>query len=436
MKETKDVRALVIDRGTFWPVAERLAREFKHVAYHKPNGEDFETFAQACRGDGHPEITYVPDFWPYKNEFDLFVFPDCADYGLQLELQGQGFAVWGSRKAAEYEKMRGLWMEVCAELGLPMPQTSTLIGTTALREFIESLPDQIFFVKISKYRGDMETFKATAKQPLELMSKLDRLNTRFGPWRNRIKFYVQKQLKTEIEGGSDTYFCAGQWPDKIVLGYEKKGESYFATWKNREEMPPEIWTVNEKITQFLAEHDYCNMVSSEVRVTPDGQSFWLDPCFRFPSPAGEEELELYKNFPDIVWHGANGIMVQPEMAAKYCGEAVITYTGERDGWKSLKVPGDVAPFVKLYACGYLDGYSIFPPQQDPEAIGCAIALADTPSGVLDGLKEIAKALENEPVQLHIEPIADLFKEIEEAEDQGIEFGKHEMPAAAEVIEEK
>jgi hypothetical protein len=432
MKEPQDVTALVIDRGTFWPVAQRLARGFKKVYYHKPNGEDFVTFAQACRGDGHPDVELIDDsFWRIKDQIDVVVFPDCSDAGLQFEFKSQGKPVWGSKDACDYETLRGKWMNACEKYDLPLPKTHRLVGTTNLKLFLDDHAGEKFFVKISRFRGDMETFPA--EDPLEIQNKIDELNRKFGPWREDIPFFVQEELKTEIEGGSDTYFCGGRFPSKIVLGYEKKGESYFATWKDAADMPPEIWAVNEKIAPLLAELDYCNMCSSEVRVA-DGESFWLDPCFRFPSPAGEEELELYKNFPEIVWNGANGIMTEPEMAAKYCGEAVITYTGPKDGWKSLKVPEEVAPFVKLYACGLRDGYSIFPPSQDPEAVGCAIALADTPQGVLDGLKNIAEALKNAPVSLHIEPIADLFKEIEEAEKQGIDFGKHELPEPAEVIE--
>jgi hypothetical protein len=278
----------------------------------------------------------------------------------------------------------------------------------------------------------METWKAC--EPAANENKLDSLIPKFGPFKEQITFYVQEPVETDIEGGGDTYFVAGDYPDKIILGYEKKGESYFATWKDRADMPPEIWTPSEIIAPLLASYDYCNTVSTEIRYkASDGKSRLLDPCFRFPSPAGEEELEMYLNLPRIMYQGARGKLVQPDMAAKFCGEAVIQYNGDRDGWKSIRVPEEVAQWVKLYASGYEDGAYHFPPAQEPEAIGCIVGLGDTPVEVLDHLKEVRDALKDSSVDICIEPIAALFTEIEEAEKVGIPFTDEEIPTPGEVV---
>lgn len=431
MKDTRDVTCCVVDRGTFFPICQRLARGMKKVYYHKPIGDSFEAFASGALGDGHDDIELVADFWRIKDEIDLFVFPDCVDGGLQVELESQGIPVWGSKMAGELETMRGKWIETCKKVGLPMPKTHTIRGLTNLRLFLDDHGNKDYFVKISRFRGDMETWEAKGK--VHVLNKLDVLSTKFGPLKEEVVFYVQEKLETHIEGGVDTYFVGGQWPMRMVLGYEKKAQSYFATWKEREDMPPEIWEPTELVGPVLARLNYANFVSSEVRVDAD-KSYWLDPCFRMPSPAGEEELELYANFHDIVWHGANGILVEPEMAAKFCGEAVIEYCGDKESWKSITVPKEVQNFVKFYA-SIKDGDTFhFPPAQDAEAIGCAIGLGDKPEEVIDQLKEIREALSGEPVNLHIEELADLFKEIEEAEQKGIEFSDQEMPEPAEVIQ--
>src|ERR1022692_1993315 len=309
IKDTSDVKVVVVDRGTFFPVAKRLTRDMKEVFYHMPNGDAFKTFAKGVLGDGHDDVTLIEDFWKIKNDVDLFVFPDCTDAGLQRELVSQGFPVWGSKDAGELEENRGAWIKKCKELELPLPKTQVITGITNLWLFLEEHQGEIYHIKISRWRGDMETWKAF--DPIQIRNKLDALSMRFGPFKEKVPFYVQENLETDIEGGADTYFV-GDYPDKIILGYEKKGESYFAVVKDRKDMPKEIWDVSEAIAPTLRDMDYCNMVSSEVRVKGK-KSFWLDPCLRFPSPAGEEELELYKNFSDIVWHGANGELVQPEI---------------------------------------------------------------------------------------------------------------------------
>ena len=429
-KEISDVVACVIDRGTFWPVAERLARDFKQVFYHWPNGESNECFDRGCRGDGHTDVTRISDFWKIKDQIDIFIFPDCDDAGLQLELKSQGFPVWGSKSSDAQEKMRGVWLKTCEKLGLPMPKTHIIKGLTNLRMFLREHEGETFHIKISKWRGSMETW--CAKEPAANENKLDSLIPKFGPFKEQITFYVQEPVETDIEGGADTYFVNGDYPAKIILGYEKKGESYFATWKDRADMPPEIWKPSEIIAPLLASYGYCNTVSTEIRVKDD-DSFLLDPCLRFPSPAGEEELEMYENLSEIMYQGARGKLIQPDMAAKFCGEAVIQYAGDRDGWKSIRVPEEVKQWVKLYACGYEDGAYHFPPAHEPEAIGCIVGLGDTPVEVLDHLKEVRDALKDSSVDICIEPIASLFEEIEEAEKAGIPFTQKEMPEPADAL---
>lgn len=433
MKDAHEITVCVHDRGTFFPVAKALARDVSKVLYHCPNGEAFETFATVCRGDGHPNIECVSDFWKRKKEIDLFVFPDCRDGGLQLELESQGYPVWGSKEAEDEEQLRGKWLRTCKRIGLPMPKTHEILGLTNLRLFFSQHPGEEYFVKISRLRGDMETWRALS--PAQIDNKLSVLAMRFGPASEYVTFYVQEMVDTDIEGGSDTYFVKGEWPDKVIMGYEKKAEAYFAMWKDRSDMAPELWTANEKLTRLLAGYRYCNFVSTEIRVK-DGESFLLDPCFRCPSPAGEEQLELYGNFAEIVWRGANGQMVQPVMESKYCGEAVIRYCGDREGWKTVTVPEPLLPWVKLYACACVDGSFHFPPAQDHDAIGCAVALGDTPSEVVDKLKDIAEGLKDEPVQVIMSPLVELFDEIEKAEEEGIPFGTHPLPKAEEVVAEK
>ncbi len=432
IKDLSDVVALVYDYSVFFPVAERLARDLKKVYYHRPNGEAFQTVAQSCMGDGHKNIELVEDFWTIKKEIDVFVFPDCRDGGLQIELESQGFAVWGSKMTGDLEQMRGRWITQCERMKLPMPDTEVILGLSKLRAHLAEHEGEKLFIKISRFRGDMETWET--KDKYQVQNKLDYLAMRFGPLQEGVTFYVQDPVETKIESGADSYNVHGKYPDEVIIGYERKSESYFATVKKKSDMPEEVWSCMEAVEPTLAAHRYANFISSEVRISDEG-SYWLDPCFRCPSPAGEEQLEMYKNLSDIVYRGAMGELVQPEWLAQFCGEAVITYCGDRDAWKSVEIPKEVQRWVKLYACAYRDGAFHFPPSQDPDAIGCAVGLGDTPQEVLDHLKEIEEALKEQPVQLHIEPMNALFREIEEAEKHDIEFSEHKLPEPAAVLEE-
>jgi hypothetical protein len=435
VKDLKDATVCVWDHGVYWPVAQRMAREAKRVIYHIPDGDAFEKFAKGSLGAGHEDVELHSDPLRIIDEIDGWVFPDSkvGDVGLQLLLENRGVGVWGSKTAADLESYRGLWMEVCKSLDLPMPPTHEIVGLDAAWEFFQENEGDIFWVKCSRWRGDMETWKASGL--VQIRNKLDKLAMEWGPMgRKKIKLYIQEDLKTDIEGGADTYNVRGQFPEKIVLGYEKKGESYLATIKPRAKMPPLIWQPMERIAPLLGEARYVNMVSSEVRVRKD-QSFWLDPCFRFPSPAGEEQLEIYTNLPQIIWSGAHGELVEPDHTYDFCGEAVISCTAEPDIWVSFEVPEEVRQWVKLYACSYDEGLVHFPPSHEPERVlGCAVGFGKTAQEVIDQLKDIEEALKDAPVKLYIEPMAALIKEIEQAQDEGIPFTDKPMPEPATVLE--
>jgi len=431
MKETQDVTACVVDRGTFFPVADRLAREMKKVYYCAPNGEGFETVAKDSLGHGYPGVEAIRSYWAIKKEIDLFVFPDCRDWDLQLELESQGFPVWGSKRGEDLETLRGLWSDVAAQVGLLMPHTEVLAGLEAARNYLWDHREEKKYVKISRYRGDMETWCASSW--LFTRTKLDALAHKWGGLQNSLTFYIQDELDTDIEGGTDTYFV-GAFPDEVIIGYEKKNLGYLGAVMRQENMPPEIWKPCEVLAPVLASFNYCNFFSTEVRVV-DGESYLLDPCCRCPSPAGEQQLEMYENFPDIVWHGANGRLLQPNWAADYCGEIVIQWTGEKDGPKVLHVPEDLRQWVKLQGCAYVDGAFHFPPAHDPEALGCVVGIGDTPEEVLDHMKDVAAGLSGQSVDLRMEPIADLILQINEAKGMGMEFGQgDQLPNVAAVLD--
>lgn len=429
IKDPSDITCCVVDRGVFFPVAMRLARTFKKVYVQIPNGEAGETVARNSLGFGVPGIEPIREFWPLKNEIDLFVFPDCRDWGLQMELQSQGFPVWGSRQAEDVEGLRGLWLKVAQEIGLKQPHTDTIVGLENLRAFLYEHRDEKKFVKISRCRGDMETWGATNWTITR--NKLDALAHLWQGLQDLITFYVQDAIETDIEGGCDTYFV-GDFPDQVILGYEAKDQGYLGAVTDRSDMPEEIWKPCELIAPVLRSYGYQNFFSTEVRVK-DGESFLLDPCCRCPSPGGEQQLEMIENFPEVVLYGAHGELLQPEYAAKYCGETVIKWNGDPDGPRTLEVPPEIEHLVKVCACAKVDGVYQFPQSQDPEALAFVVGMGDTPDEVIDRLKDIREALSSQPIHIEMEPIAQLIHQINEAEDLGMKFGDEKIPEPAAVL---
>jgi hypothetical protein len=429
MKETADVVACVVDFSMFMPVAQALSKYFKKVYYSTPVEKGFQEVGDFVFGDGIEGIERLDDYLAPSvfDKIDLFVFPYILYSGLQEHLESCGKAVWGARRADELETMKGKFYKVLKSVDLPVPPHEEIVGMTNLRLYLKEHED--VFVKISRYRGTMDTWKHETYT--KSLSYLDLLAVKLGPFQEEITFYVLQNIDTPIEGGIDTYNIDGQWPDQAVLGYEKKNECYLATVKPMDQMPEPFRIVNEAFGPVLAAYNYRQFFSTEVRVQGK-KSFFIDPTCRTASPAGEEMLDLFGNLGDIVWRGAHGELVQPEITAPFAGEAYLHWTGEKQEWKCLRVPEGLPAEVKLYGCAQVDGTYWWPPDEE-EVIGCVVATKDSALEVIESIKETVAALDG-AVRADVFSFSDLLNEIEKGEDHGIEFTEEEMPEPSIVLE--
>src|ERR1035437_6230905 len=95
--------ATVYDYGLFVELAIKLAPSFKKLNYFVPWKSSFPKSDLAIIGDGIEGVTRVENFFDIKEETDIFIFPDVYDGDLQLDLESQGYLVWGCRKGEEME---------------------------------------------------------------------------------------------------------------------------------------------------------------------------------------------------------------------------------------------------------------------------------------------------------------------------------------------
>src|SRR2546429_7239206 len=96
----------VVDGGLYVSLAQRLAREFERVLYFCDVQQPFPKAGPAVIGDGIDGVERINELWKYRNVVDLWVFPDCSQADLQVELVRQGKLVWGSRFGSELELNR------------------------------------------------------------------------------------------------------------------------------------------------------------------------------------------------------------------------------------------------------------------------------------------------------------------------------------------
>lgn len=430
MKPLSEATCLCFDHGLFTTLAERLARDgFGRVLYHSPYEEGFSKLNSAILGFGLDGVERVNDIWEVKDEVDVWCFPDIEHGGLQLELESQGRHVWGSRKGDSLELFREKFHKVLERLGLDVPKYRTIQGLTKLREFLKS-NDGEWFIKISRWRGSFETQKFRSWKLDEGL--IDLWAVKFGPAKDIIPFMVFDPIETELEIGGDTYCIDGQWPDLMLHGDENKDKAYISTVTKRTDMPPQIQDVLEAFGPELKEYRYRNFWSMEVRVKDDAAYFGDATC-RAPMPATPSQLENIKNLPEVIYHGAQGELVQPEYEKQFTCEVIVNMKGDRHAWGVADIPKELSRWLKLPNSCQIDGLRCFPPdEQHGEAIGWMVAMGDSIEEVIATMKEQIKMLPD-GMSADVEPLGELLTVVKQGEDEGIPFTEDEVPPAETVL---
>lgn len=433
MTDLSKLSAVVVDHGYFFWLAERLARDFGTVYYNRIGWEDAQsTIDKAVIGDGHGEIRWVDEIWELldKEEVDLACFPDVHHSKMQRHVE-RFVPVWGARKADKLELGKLFWKKLQQEFGMDFTEYDLVTGIDQLREYCKREVDR--WIKLTpQYRGTQETFHN--KDYISSRSTIDQMAAHLGALQDVVQFVCEKSIKSNIEGGIDTYTVDGGHPDLCVYGFEKKDKCYLATVKPYSEIPKEITRVSEYLWPLLKENRARQFISSEVKVTDEDKSYLLDNTLRLPSPAGEEQMELYENLSEIVYHGAMGHLVQPKVEYTFACEAMIEHTGDEEHFRDLVIPKEAKRWVKLYNSVQVGDITSIAPMPHT-IIGAVVGIGDTPEEAIAHLQSNAELIKDQPVIIHTEALASILNEIEESEEKGMPFSEEPLPEAQVVLEE-
>jgi hypothetical protein len=437
MKDISDCIFHIYDNGLFAvPLAQALARKAKEVWITTPWETGFSTINTGILGDGFENFKRMDDIWTRKNDVSCFVFPDIQHAGLQLELESQGFPVWGPRLGDQQELNRELFMKTLKRVGLEVPPHVVKVGLDALGEHLLDAED--VYIKISKYRGSFETFHWRSWDLDK--SSLALWRVRLGPAGDHLRFLVFDKIDTKLEIGIDTTCVDGRWPSICLHGIEAKDEAYLSAMTPRNKMPQQILDVQEAFSPIFSATRSRMQFSAEVRVL-DGVGYFTDPTCRGGLPSTASQIEAWDNLPEMIWAGANGELLEPEVAKDsegddvgFTAEAILTIKGDKQIWGETIIPPELVRWIKPCYCCEIDGKLCFPPDESHgNAIGWLVATGSTAKKAVDKINEYADALPD-GVTANTESLANVLAEIHEEKKQGIEFSPLEIPEPEVVLE--
>lgn len=300
----------------------------------------------------------------------------------------------------------------------------------ALRDYLKDKSDK--YIKISQFRLDWETLHWRDWEQDEF--ELDVRAVRLGPFKELINFYVFDQIEAKLEDGLDTICIDGKIPSLVIHGVEAKDKAYLGTFQQYADLPEELRSVSDAFAPVLGRDGYRNFFSTEVRITEEKESYFIDPTLRAGSPPSQVMCEMISNYAEIIWGGANGQLVEPVPAASFGVQGLLTAEGGHKDWSVTRIPKEIDQWVKCGMCDRFEDALAFPPNPNAsgEDIGWLVGIGDTPQGAIDHLKENVGKLPP-GVSCDYFGLIDLLKEVEEAEKAGMEFTEQQMPEPEAIV---
>lgn len=378
------------DNGIFTAIAETLAKDFGRVLYYVPWTSGMPKSNPLMIGEGINGVERIASPWSYFDDIDIWIFPDVYEGDLQDWLVAQGKRVWGCRSGGELEIDRPTSKEACKKLGIDIGPYKVITGLDSLRKHLKANDDQ--WVKISGTRGDMETFGAKTYEKVE--PRLDELEHNLGALKKIMEFTVEQGIPDAIETGYDGFTIDGKFPKTAMTGVEVKDEAYLMKIVRWPDLPEPVRTVNEKLAPALKRYGYRGFISTEVRCTKDGKAYLIDPCCRAGSPPNELYQLLMTNMAEVIWYGAEGIVIEPEFQAKWGAEVLLISEWADQNWMHVSFPDEVRENVKLRNFCMIEGeYYVIPQWTGCAEIGAVVAMGNTPDEAIKECKRICELVE-------------------------------------------
>lgn len=400
---------LIWDNGIFTAMAETLAQSFGRVLYYVPWTSGMPKSNALLIGEGIDGVERVASPWPYFHDIDIWIFPDVYEGELQELLVQMGKRVWGCRSGCELEIDRPASKELSKKLGIDIGPYKVITGLAALRKHLKANNDQ--WVKISGTRGDMETFGAKTYEHVE--PRLDELEHNMGALKKIIDFTVEQDIPDAVETGYDGFCIDGKFPKNAMTGVEVKDEAYLMKTVRWAELPEQVRSVNEKLAPALKRYGYRGFISTEVRCTKD-KAYLIDPCCRAGSPPNELYQVMMENIAEVIWHGAEGIVIEPEFRSKWGAEVLLISDWADKNWMHVTFPEDVRENVKLRNYCVIEGeYYVIPQWTGCAEIGAVVAMGDTADQAIEECKRICGLVEGHLLDKPVDALDIAREQLEE-----------------------
>jgi hypothetical protein len=180
--------------------------------------------------------------------------------------------------------------------------------------------------------------------------------------------------------------------------------------------------VNAALAETLAAYRYRNFWAAEARITKDKTPWVIDPCCRAGSPPSELLLSMYTNLADILWHGAEGDLVDPIPAAEWGAQVMLISSWANLNWQAIDFPRALRENVKLHFPVIINQrYYTTPQGFDLPAIGAVCAVGATMDEAMERVKELAEYVKGFYIEAPVDCFGSACEELEKLQALGFDL---------------
>lgn len=400
----------------FTQMAEAVVGDFARVLYYSVWETAFPLSRNYIPGTGLDGIERVDDFFDALDQADLVVFSDVGNGGLQEYLRRQGMPVFGSGAAAIVERDRWYLKSICQRYELNCAEAMPVTGIENLRMLLQAVTDEVH-VKLTRFRGDTETFKH--QDPADTERRLNELALKMEPYGDRAEFVVEQNIEGDpcVEVGADLpVTVAGAYPRDTTWGYEVKGEAYAGRVGP---LPERLRTVVDKLAPLLRSYAYRGALCTETRETNKG-SFLLDFTARFGNPPSALQRFMIGNWGELMWEAAHGRLIEPVWNAPIGVQ--VELRSEYIEKNPLRLSVDRWDRTVLYGHCEADGahYAVSP--AEGAECGAACGMGDTLAQAMAEAFEVAESVKGREIDWNVGALRELTEAIETGQALGIKWG--------------
>ncbi len=414
----KKKKLLIYDFGNHSEMASKLGEKFGEVMYYVQKHNVFPKMEKDIVGVGLPNLTVVDSFWDNVDSADAILFPTTMSGDMVEYLRSKKYPVMGNGTLQSMELDRAWMRKAQKKLGLLVQQTKVIQGIDNLRSYLKNENDK--YVKISKYRGNGETFHHISSENSKFI--LDKMEYELGGMKNMMEFIVEDPIGSEgdVEVGIDGILVNGKLLSPLMYGYVT--EDYFSAVKASEynDLPHPLKDVSDKLEPLFKNFKTTSFFGNEIRMIDKDKWYLTDPCVRIGYPSSDVfSQEMIENLAEVIYGASHGVEVKPKFKYKYGAMVAIDAGETTDRWIHIDIPEKYKQFVKVFRGMKTDhGYEV---SAKPQFLFEVIGFGNTLDEAIADVKKHSEGIKGNCFDINFNGFKDLKDEIAKGEKLGIQF---------------